>query len=279
MLLGDYHTHSASCNHAIGSLEEYVKAGIALGLPEIGLSDHFPMSFLPATFHHYAMDISEVNNYMQTSHLLKQIYSSKIDVKVAFELDFHKSVFSDYKRVLKPYLQDLDYLIGSIHGVKWKNHVIPIDSTCSLPDDFNSENGNGDKLLLTYYNEVLAMVNTKYYDVLGHLDVIKKLGVVPEDKDLIWEVILKILDRVEMTEMVVEINTSGLRMPANELYPSEQVILELIKRKIPLILGSDAHDPSDVGYAFLDTIRFLRKNGPTNICCITNRNKELITLF
>ena len=278
MLPGDYHTHSASCNHAIGSLEEYVKAGISLGIPEIGLSDHFPMIFLPATFHHYAMDISEVNNYMQTSYLLKQNYNSKIDVKIAFEVDFHELVFHDYKRVLKPYLQDLDYLIGSVHGVKWKSHIIPIDSTSSLPDDFKSENGNGDKLLLTYYNEVLALVNTEYYDVLGHLDVIKKLGVVPEDKDLIWEAILKIIDKVETTEMVVEINTSGLRMLQNELYPSEQIILELIERKIPLILGSDAHDPSDVGYAFLDTIRYLRKNGLTKISRISNRKKELIKL-
>jgi histidinol-phosphatase (PHP family) len=279
MLPGDYHTHSASCNHAIGSLEEYVKAGISLGLPEIGLSDHFPMTFLPATFHHYAMDLSEVNGYIQTSQLLKKIYTSKIDVKIAFEVDFHKTVFPDYKRVLKPYLQDLDYLIGSVHGVKWKKHIVPIDSTCSLPDDFSPENGNGDKLLLTYYGEVLALVNTEYYDVLGHLDVIKKLGVIPEDYDLIWEAILKIIEKVEMTEMAVEINTSGLRMPENELYPSEKVILELIRRKVPMIFGSDAHDPSDVGYAFLNTIQFLRKNGLTKTCRISNRNKELISFL
>jgi histidinol-phosphatase (PHP family) len=104
------------------------------------------------------------------------------------------------------------------------------------------------------------------------------LGVIPEDYDLIWEAILKIIDKAEMTEMVVEINTSGLRMPENQYYPSEEIILELIQRKVPLILGSDAHDPSDVGYAFLDTIQFLRKNGLTKTCQLNDRKKELIDL-
>ena len=261
LIPGDYHTHSEACNHASGILEDYIQSGIAIGLPEIGISDHFPMFHLPDTFHHYAMDRSKINQYLKTSQLLKAKFASKIEVKVGFEIDYYQSTFSKYKHAIKPLLPDLDFLIGSVHVVKWKDQDFLISRAFSVPDGFNSKNGDADIFILNYYENILELVESNFLDILGHLDVVKKLGLIPEDPQPIWELLMRIIDKVEQKGMVVEINTSGLRMPEKELYPSNKIILELIERKIPLILGSDAHNPIDVGYAFPQTLQFLLKNG------------------
>lgn len=275
LLPGDYHTHSYHCNHATGDLEDYIQRAIQLNLPEIGLSDHFPMYLLPEQFHKYTMGKDLLSSYLLETKELKQRFQSQIVIKRALEVDYYTPVFNRYKKAIKPILPDLDYIIGSIHGVAWKNTVIPIDGSFSLPDSFDIN--DTDSLFLQYYEELNKLVNTGFYDILGHFDVIKKLNLPVIEQPLIWESILKVLDNLETSNMAVEINTSGLRKQ-DELYPQPAIIQELIQRKIPLVLGSDAHRPSDVGHAFEDTLAFLRKNGLKRLCRISNHQKELFTL-
>ncbi len=47
--------------------------------------------------------------------------------------------------------------------------------------------------------------------------------------------------------MTVEINTSGLRKPVGEIYPSLPVLKVYARHKVPITFSSDSHDPADVG--------------------------------
>lgn len=275
LLPGDYHTHSYHCNHAIGNLEEYIQKAIQLNLPEIGLSDHFPMYLLPEKFHKYTMKKELLDGYLQETREVKRRFQSQIVIKRALEVDYYSPVFPQYKKAIKPLVSELDYIIGSIHGVAWKNSVIPIAGTFSLPDSFKTS--DTDSLYLEYYEELNRLVKTGFYDILGHFDVIKKLNLPITEQPLIWESILNVLDNLETSNMAVEINTSGLRKQ-DELYPQPAIIQELIQRNIPLVLGSDAHAPADVGYAFEETLDFLRKNGLKRLCRISNHQKEFFTM-
>ncbi len=272
---GDYHTHSYHCNHAIGSLEEYILKAIQIGLPEIGLSDHYPMYLLPEEFHKYAMKKEQLNSYLHDTRELKDKYQNSILIKRALEVDYYTPVFSMYKSAIEPILSDLDYIIGSIHGITWNGSVIPIDGTFSLPDNYDMN--DSDSLFLKYYDELNKLVKTDFYDVLGHFDVIKKLNLPTTERSNIWESTLNILDSLEKSSMVVEINTSGLRKQ-DELYPQPMIIQELIDRNIPLILGSDAHSPEHVGYAFDETLIFLKKRGLKQLCRISKHQKDFIAL-
>ena len=164
-----------------------------------------------------------------------------------------------------------------IHGLKWKNYIIPIDSSFTLPDKLARKNIGNDTLLLTYYSDLLELVRSDFCDVLGHFDAIKKLGFT-SDEDRIWESILRVLDALETSNMVVEVNTSGLRKSENELYPNKRIIKELIARKIPLVIGSDAHHPADVGYAFEPTIHFLKKHGLKYVGKISSQKRVQVPL-
>ncbi|MEX2089291.1 MAG: PHP domain-containing protein, partial [Bacteroidota bacterium] len=42
-MIVDYHTHTSLCKHGEGDVEEYIQKALALGLDEIGCSEHMPM--------------------------------------------------------------------------------------------------------------------------------------------------------------------------------------------------------------------------------------------
>ena len=55
----DLHNHTTLCNHATGSMEEYVQKAIELGIDEFGFSEHAPMDFDQK----YRLDISKKDYY------------------------------------------------------------------------------------------------------------------------------------------------------------------------------------------------------------------------
>lgn len=276
MKFWDYHTHCYLCNHAEGTIEDYIQAGIRHGMGEIGISDHFPMELLPEHFHIYAMSMEDFSSYINDIKRLQRKYEDKIVVKVASEVDFFPAAFKGYKEIIKPYLDDFDYIIGSVHAVPWKGlEAIPIDEQQAIP--IIKEIGV-DRAYLEYYNSVLEMVKTSFFNIVGHLDLPKKYGLVPENSENIWEKVLQILDEIEHNGMAVEINTSGFYREVNEQYPNERIIKELIQRKIPITLGSDAHRPKNVGYGFEKIITKLKNWGLTHLCQFLNQEVILVPL-
>lgn len=276
MKFWDYHTHCYLCNHAQGTIEDYIIAGINKGMTEIGISDHFPMELLPEHFHIYAMTLDDFSGYIDEIKKLRKKYISQINIKIASEVDFFPSVFEEYKSNLASFADSFDYLIGSIHAVPWKGlEAIPIDEKQAIP--IIKEIGV-DKAYLEYYNSVLRMVKSNFFNIVGHLDLPKKYGLVPENSENIWEKVLQILDEIEHNGMAVEINTSGYRRKINQPYPSEQIIKELIQRKIPLTLGSDAHSPQDIGFRFQEILTKVKKWGVTNLCQFSNQEITILPL-
>ncbi len=272
----DYHTHSSLCNHAIGTIEDYITSAIEKNLAEIGISDHFPMDLLPEHFHIYAMPLNEFPSYISEIKRLQAKYISQIKVKIASEVDFFPTAFNGYKRIIKPFLDDFDYIIGSVHAVPWQGiEAIPIDEVQAIP--MIKELGV-DRVYLEYYDTLLEMIKTNFYNIVGHFDLPKKYGLFPQDSDKIWQKILQVLDQIENSGMAVEINTSGLYKNVKQTYPKEDIIKELIQRKIPITLGSDAHSPKYIGFKFQEIIVRIKKWGLTSLCQFSSYENNLIPL-
>lgn len=86
----DLHTHHDRCGHAIGSMEDYIKAAVSYGLQAIGVSDHSPFfaSQEDRAKPRIAMAKSEFSNYVQEVLKLKEIYQDQIEVLLGVESDF-----------------------------------------------------------------------------------------------------------------------------------------------------------------------------------------------
>ncbi|HQT37552.1 MAG TPA: PHP domain-containing protein, partial [Sulfuricurvum sp.] len=80
----DLHNHTVLCNHATGSVNEYVEAAIACGTQYFGFSDHAPMMFDPE----YRMKFEEMELYEGWVHQAQERYSDKITVLLGYEVDY-----------------------------------------------------------------------------------------------------------------------------------------------------------------------------------------------
>jgi len=139
-----------------------------------------------------------------------------------------------------------DRVIGSLHCAR------DLDGTWR---DFSSHGflkpGAERAQMEAYFGELCTMLETSEgYEVLGHLDVPKRFwpaGPAAYQSRAHEGLIREVLRLAAARELVLEINTSGLRFPAHALCPDLPVLRwwrEAGGRAVAL--GSDAHEPAVV---------------------------------
>jgi len=283
MKLEDYHTHSQRCHHAIGTIEDYITKGIEVGLATIGISDHFPYEFLKKIdripYGEYAMNLEEIEDYLTTVEQLKVKYQKDIDVRVSFEVDY----FENQEKTLNAHLDNikgrLDYILGSIHILDFNDGrgSWGFDNGRFLKD---YEYYGPDNVYLQYYKTEQKMINSKDFDldIVCHFDLPKKFNHYPEYKEEIFDQAIKTLELIKKRDLVIEINTGGLRKDCTTQYPSDDIIEKMYELDIPVLLGSDAHDPSEVGWEFKPTLKRLKKIGYNQLAHFEKRNLSFIDL-
>ena len=265
MILEDWHTHSSFCRHATGNLEQYVKAAIDKKLSVIGLSDHFPYDVLDGIehmpYHEYSMPKDELDSFVLTAINLREKYKNQISVKIAFELDFIEKQVDKHHEYLERYLDQIDYIIGSIHNLNTPFGLFAFDDFRFLKyyDRFEDT----DEIFMNYYETMQAMISSEqfHFTTIGHFDLPKKFNILPNNKELIMEEEFKALQLAKKRDIVIEINTSGLRRPIKEQYPRVEIIKEMFNLGLDIVLGSDAHHPNEIANEFKSSIRLLKKIG------------------
>jgi histidinol-phosphatase (PHP family) len=271
MELVDLHTHTWRCHHAKGTSEDIVKSAIQKGLKAIGINDHFPMRYLPAPIPagEYAMELSEFPDHIKEIKQLREKYKDKIDVLIGSEVDFYQPAIDTIKQSLEPYMDDFDYLYGSVHVVT--NWTIDDDKFLYKWDEQSI-----DIVHEGYYRVVEQMARTRMFDVVGHFDLGKKFKKIPSGN--LDARIGKTLDAIKAGGMALEINTAGLRKPIGEIYPSPHILDMVFNKKIKITFGSDAHDPSEVRYAFDKAVDLVKSAGFSSIVSFKKRRPTSIRL-
>jgi histidinol-phosphatase (PHP family) len=106
-----------------------------------------------------------------------------------------------------------------------------------------------DRVITTYYRDLREAVQTLPGDVLCHCDAVLRHHPDADRFDRHEELIDALFDAVIAKKMAIEVNTSGYRI-RNEPYPAVALLKKAVARGIPLVAGSDAHRPEDVGRYF-----------------------------
>ncbi len=256
----DLHNHTPLCNHATGEMQEYVKEAIKKGIKIFGFSDHAPLNPDDG----YRMKFEDMPFYEKEVKRLKELYKNEIEILLGYEVDFIPGHLDE--RVIN---SNSDYLIGSIHYLKSWNFDNP---------EFIKEykNKDIDKIWQDYFKAVEEMAKSGLFQIAGHLDLIKVFNFKPKkDVRLIAKNALK---EIKKSNMVVEINASGLRKPVKEIYPSNE-LLELVKEMdIEITLASDAHTPKDIAKYSKEIKEVLKKFDFTKCAVFRNKEKDLIKI-
>lgn len=284
MNLEDWHTHSALCHHAVGTIEDYVKQAIKIKLKTIGISDHFPYEFLKKIdripFGEYAMKMEETNEYLTTIDEIREKYMGVINVRSAFEIDFFEDQESALNQKLKTIMPRLDYVLGSIHILDFNDGrgSWGFDDGRFLKD---YRHYGTDAVYLEYFSTVKKMLESSKFDfdIISHFDLPKKFGDRPsEKKKEVQEVSRGVLDLVKQKDVAMEVNTSGFRKDVGEQYPGIEYLKQMHELDIPILLGSDAHDPLEVGWEFEKMIKILKEIGFTKLAHYEKRKRRFIDI-
>lgn len=242
----DYHVHTERCGHAVGRARDYVEAALRRGLPGLGISDHLPL--LHGSDSELAMDHGDLEDYVAEVSELKSLRPGFL--LLGIEADYRPDTVTDLPDLLRS--QPFDYVIGSVHYLDgWAF------------DDPRSPDGFAGRDLDEVYRRYLELVGdaaeTGLFTILGHLDLVKKFGHRPSSDPTPWIEVLA--DRIARSGVAVELNTSGLRKPVVEIYPSDVFLRALAARQVPLTFGSDAHRPEEVGEGFVAGLEAARRAG------------------
>jgi histidinol-phosphatase (PHP family) len=242
--------HTPLCKHATGDPPDYARAAVVLGLPAIAFTDHCPVpdGYDPVT----RMDLHQFPDYVASVEPLRS--GGPLEVLFGIEADFYHGGV-DFLRLWLP-RQSFDLVLGSVHFIDEWGFDHPANATM-----WNSVDIKG--VWRRYFELVGELAETRLFDVVAHMDLPKKFGHRPKDQDL-REMALPLLDRLARVGMAIELNTSGLRRPVKEIYPSAYLLSWAREREIPITFGSDAHTPDDVGRDFDAALRLARDVGYTH---------------
>lgn len=262
MILTNYHMHTKFCDGE-SNAEEYVLKAIEKRMKSIGIVAHSPVSFESP----YNMKKNRITEYFDELDALKKKYDSKIQIYVGLEIDYvNLTDIND----LKSFENRLDYKIGSLHYI-WDENTKEYYGTDGSFDEVKKTfevlgKGDNKKCVALYYKELINMIKTHKFEILGHLDIIKKRNnnnvFFDENEQWYKELVCELLDVIVESGVLVEINTGGMiRGAIKETYPSEWIIKECYNRGIEIVLNSDAHNAGHIDMYLQETANALKNIG------------------
>lgn len=258
-MLIDYHLHTF-LSDGIKKPEDYIEAAIKKNISEIGFSEH-----LNFKGRDWVMKIADLPTYIEIVDGLKK--KAKIPLKLGIEIDFVPEGEEKIRKIIEN--NPFDYIIGSVHLIG--------DWCFDCSDEIlGYKNWDIDELYKVYFDLIQRTAKSKLFDIIAHPDIIKKFGFRP--KNNIEGLLMETVEVFKKNEVCVEVNTSGLDKPCKEIYPSQEFLKMCFDKEIPIILGSDAHKPEEVGRYFGKAMKLVKDIGYTQIVQFTDRERKFVKI-
>jgi histidinol-phosphatase (PHP family) len=240
----DGHVHTSLCHHAQGQMEEYVLSAIDRGLRKLIFLEHLEVGieYFECTW----LTEEDFAQYHAEGKRLQEKYRSRIEIGLGVEVGYNPRFQEKLLQLLAMHTWDR---IGiSYHFLETAaGHLNMVSSKRTNIESLDSYGVN--EVIRRYYNDLQEAVEKLPGQVLCHIDAVLRhhpdVQFTPEHHELIDG----LLDGVARKNMAVEVNTSGYRTKGHP-YPSPALLKRVLARNIPLVAGSDAHRPEDVGRYF-----------------------------
>jgi histidinol-phosphatase (PHP family) len=252
----DYHTHT-TFSDGISSHTSYLNQANYASIDQLGFSDHF--SILDSHWSVANKDIQSMKEQVQSILMAENL---PVQIKFGAEIDY----IPGKERQIKELIQSMpfDYVIGSVHFIgNWN-----FDTD---PQSFRGK--DIDELYDQYYHLVRQSIHSGLYDIIGHIDLIKKFGHFPDSDPTRWH--KKIIRSLKKMGPVVEVNTNGMNKPCGEFYPDKTFLQMCFHNNIPVTLGSDAHEANQIGQYFGKAKELLKNIGYRKIAFFDKRKRSM----
>lgn len=268
MRYSNLHTHSIYSD-GVNTLEEIVKEAISLDFVSIGFSDHSQTDF----YHPSAMRKRGLGAYIRDIDRLKEKYLGQIEIYAGIEYE---------GRSCYEHPEIFDYLIGDCHFVPDENGAFhEVDHTKESQKKDIDEFFHGEALSYakSYFEFYYECQKKHRPDVLGHFDLLKIFGQMPQDDKRYQSLALECLHECIKLCPVVELNTGGVaRGFCDTPYPSDFVLSEVLRSKGQVVLSSDCHDIQFLKFHFDEESKHLKELGFKSIVQLRGGHFEEVAL-
>lgn len=258
-LLYESHMHTPLCRHSVGEPEAYAAVAERRGLKGIIVTCHNPLpDGLAQGSRMYPRDWPD---YLQIVERARCAWVGRVDVRLGLE--------ADYLPGLEPFLEqqlasaDFNHVLGSVHP-----QIAEYQELYWTGDALAFQRG--------YFEMLARAAETKLFDTLSHPDLVKNLF--PDDWDvrIVLPDIQRALDRIAAAGTAMEFNTSGLLKAISEFNPGREMLTEIGRRGIPIVIGSDAHVPERVAANWETAMDVLQSVGINEISFFLNRQRQTV---
>jgi len=291
--MGDYHVHIHPHRETPGApapgtfpaeyIDRYVEVALSRGATEVGFVEHlyrcvesqaalgqwWKKDPLP----HLVKEMDEIMAReldMSLDRYVEAILAAKargLPVKLGLEVDFEPGTEQKVMDVIAPY--PWDYLVGSVHWIGAWWFLRP----SGLPE---YERRGVRRAFEEYFELTTALAETGMADTLGHVDVIKVAGLVPDGSlRYLWD---PVVEATAKSGMAVEISSQGLLRAAKEIYPAPDFLRLFNAAGVPITLGSDAHAPDESAFAYNEIVDAARAAGYETYLRFDARNRLVTSL-
>ncbi len=244
--LSDGHVHTRLCNHAKGEMEEYVISAINRGLNEIIFLEHLEAGIDSPRRTWLSQD--DFDYYFEEGKRLKEKYSDHIRIGIGVEVGYNPESSSELLESLSD--KRLDKIGISCHYLKLPGTDTHLNLLSKQKQNIEPAIEYGvDSILSLYFSTLEEAVKTLPGTALCHLDAALRYVTGLKYSDAHYEQIASLLATVKAEGLALEINTSGIAIRQIP-FPAPKILQMAIELDIPLVAGSDAHRPEDVGNHF-----------------------------
>lgn len=259
MRLASYHVHTSLCDGK-NTPEEMLRSAINLGMSGLGFTAHAAWPFASE----WHLPVPRYADYLGEIARLKKEQGTKISILSGFEADYIEGITAPDGAFYGRF--DIDFLIGSVHYVAGKSPAPGKGPTRGLwsvdaPTDEVARGiescfgGNGRRAAEAYWGTVRDMVASCDFDIVGHLDVLRKRNGELRffDESAAWyrRELHATVKAIARAGKIVEINTGGIaRKTIDSVYPSAEALALLCDAGVPITINSDAHATGDLLCAY-----------------------------
>jgi histidinol-phosphatase (PHP family) len=248
----DAHLHTDQSPDSRVPVDVYAAQALERGIAELAITDHVDFDARdPAYGYTTFADRERV-----VRDAAERWGPRGVTIRFGAELTYNRSWESDLRRHMARHAYD--FTIGSVHD--WPGSPYRRSGIGSWVAERPL-----DEVVAPYYDEVIAAARSGLFDTIGHLDVVKRYlhpYVTAADLAARADLLEPVLEAIVESGVALEVNTSGLRHPSAETYPSAAVVerfRELGGERVTV--GSDAHRPDWFAYRLADAYRIIEDAG------------------
>ncbi len=187
----------------------------------------------------------------------------------------------------------MDRILPFLAGRRFDLVILSVHYACGralhVPEQW--EDWSAEQVTRSYLQTVLEAVRmvarlhrggSRVFDVLGHLDLVKRYTRKFRDGFDIrpyGDLVDRILEVCLEADLVPEVNTSSLRQSLPEPMPADWVVRRYAQLGGTMMsLGSDAHRPADIGAGIPEGAALLRSQGIAHLAVFRNRERAATPL-